>query len=78
MAGSCEHGKEPSGSIKGGKFIAQLSDYQLFKKGSAPRRVQQGFQCVIQWSIRIFESCCFRIFSSVVLTFPQWRNRHVS
>jgi hypothetical protein len=25
LAGSCEHGNEPSGSVKGGKFIGQLS-----------------------------------------------------
>jgi hypothetical protein len=33
---SCEHGNEPWGSIKGGKFLNQLSDYQLFKLDSAP------------------------------------------
>jgi len=27
LIGSCEHGKEPSGSMKGGKFLDQLSDY---------------------------------------------------
>jgi hypothetical protein len=27
MAGSCEHGTEPSSSIKGGKFIDLLSDF---------------------------------------------------
>jgi hypothetical protein len=34
--GSCEHGNEPSSSIKGGEFLDQLSDYQLLK-GSVPR-----------------------------------------
>jgi hypothetical protein len=31
VAGSCEHGNGPSGSIKlgGGEFLDQLSDYQL-------------------------------------------------
>jgi len=29
--GSCEHGNEPSGSIKDGEFFDQLSDYQLLK-----------------------------------------------
>jgi hypothetical protein len=36
MAGSCEHGNEPSISIKGGEFLDYLSDYQLLKKDSAP------------------------------------------
>jgi hypothetical protein len=32
MAGFCEHGNEPSGSIKKvGYFFNKLSDYQLFK-----------------------------------------------
>jgi hypothetical protein len=26
LAGSCEHGNEPSGSIKGGEFLDKLSD----------------------------------------------------
>jgi hypothetical protein len=32
VAGSCEHGNEPPGYIKGREFIEQLSDYQLLKK----------------------------------------------
>jgi len=36
VAGFCEHGNEPSGSIKSGKFLDQLSDCQLLKKHSAP------------------------------------------
>jgi hypothetical protein len=33
VAGSCEHGNEPSGfMIKGGEFLDQLSDYYIFKK----------------------------------------------
>jgi hypothetical protein len=31
MAGFCEHGKEPSGSINKAGFFDRLSDYQLFK-----------------------------------------------
>jgi hypothetical protein len=27
VVGSCEHGNEPAGSIKRGKFLDQLSDY---------------------------------------------------
>jgi hypothetical protein len=37
LAGSCEHGNEPSGSIKGEKFVGYLRDYQLLRKGSVPR-----------------------------------------
>jgi hypothetical protein len=33
--GSCEHGTEGLVSIKGGKFLNQLNDYQLLKKDSA-------------------------------------------
>jgi hypothetical protein len=33
---SCEHGNEPSGSIKDGEFFDYLCDYQLLKKDSAP------------------------------------------
>jgi hypothetical protein len=36
VAGSCEHGNEPSGSIKGEKFLDYLNDCQLFKQDSAP------------------------------------------
>jgi hypothetical protein len=35
VAGSYEHGNEPSGSAKAGKFLDELSDCQLFKD-SAP------------------------------------------
>jgi hypothetical protein len=31
MAGFCEHGSEPSGSIKYGEFLEQLRDHQFFK-----------------------------------------------
>jgi hypothetical protein len=37
---SCEHGNEPSGSIKGGEFLDKLSDCQLLKKDSDPWNVQ--------------------------------------
>jgi hypothetical protein len=37
VAGSCEHSYEPTGSIKRGKFLGQLRDYELLKKDSAPR-----------------------------------------
>jgi hypothetical protein len=32
--GSFEHGNERSGSIKDGKFIKKLGDYQLLEKDS--------------------------------------------
>jgi hypothetical protein len=35
--GSSEHGDEPSGSIKFLEFLEFLRDWQLLKKGSAPR-----------------------------------------
>jgi hypothetical protein len=36
MVASCEHGNEPSISIKCVKFLDQMSNYQKLKKGSAP------------------------------------------
>ena len=35
VAGTCECGSEPSGSIKCGEFLVQLKTGQLLKKGSA-------------------------------------------
>jgi hypothetical protein len=35
VAGSCQYSNEPSGSIKAGEFLNQLSGYELLK-GSAP------------------------------------------
>ena len=35
MAGTCEYGKEPSGSIKCGEFLDWLKTGWLLKKGSA-------------------------------------------
>jgi hypothetical protein len=40
MAGSCGHGDELLGSIKGGEFLDQLIDYKLLRKYSAPRSSQ--------------------------------------
>jgi hypothetical protein len=37
VAGCCEHGIEPSSSIKGGEFLDCLSDYKCLKKDLAPR-----------------------------------------
>jgi hypothetical protein len=34
-AGSCEHGNEPSITVKGGEFLCQLNDYQFLKKDSS-------------------------------------------
>jgi hypothetical protein len=36
VVGSCDHGDEPSGSIKGGELLDQQSDYHLLKENSAP------------------------------------------
>jgi hypothetical protein len=32
VAGSCERFNEPSGCIKGGEFLDQLSNYQFFSR----------------------------------------------
>jgi hypothetical protein len=34
--GSCEHGDEPSGSIKWWEVLESLNNCQLLRKGSAP------------------------------------------
>jgi hypothetical protein len=34
VAGSCEYGNERSGSMKGGEFLDELSEYQLLKKNT--------------------------------------------
>jgi hypothetical protein len=36
VAGTCEYGKEPSGSIKCGEFLLAATTGQLLKKDSAP------------------------------------------
>jgi hypothetical protein len=36
VTGSCEHGNEPLDSIKGDKFLDQLSEYRLLKKDPVP------------------------------------------
>jgi hypothetical protein len=41
VAGSCEHGNEPSGFINDGEFLRQLNEYQ-FLKDSAP------WSCLLQ------------------------------
>jgi len=35
VVGFCEHGNEPSDSIKGGEFLDYMSDYQLLKDSDA-------------------------------------------
>jgi hypothetical protein len=34
VGGSCVHGNEPSGSIKGGKILDELSENQFLKKSA--------------------------------------------
>jgi hypothetical protein len=36
VEGSCDYGNAPSGSIKCGKFLDKLTNYQLLKKDSSP------------------------------------------
>jgi hypothetical protein len=36
MTGCCEHGNEPSCSMRGGEFLDLLSNYQLLKTDSVP------------------------------------------
>jgi len=41
--GSCEHGNEPSGSIKGMEFVDYLSDYWILKTVSVPCSYRRNF-----------------------------------
>jgi hypothetical protein len=36
VAGFCEHGAEPSGSIKGEEFLDRLREYKLLKNNFVP------------------------------------------
>jgi hypothetical protein len=36
VSGSCEHGNEPSGSMKGGEFLDYMNDYLFLKRTSSP------------------------------------------
>jgi hypothetical protein len=40
VEGSCEHGNEPSGSIRCCKFLGYLNDWQLLKKDSEELNIQ--------------------------------------
>jgi hypothetical protein len=40
VAGTCECGNDPSGSIKCGEFLEQLQTGELLKKDSAPWSLQ--------------------------------------
>jgi hypothetical protein len=44
VAGSCKHGNEPWGFIKGGEFLDKLSDCHLLEKDFAPWRYGVRFQ----------------------------------
>jgi hypothetical protein len=49
IAGFCEHGNEPLGSVSVGKFLYRLIEYQLVNKDSVPSGL-----CHI---IRVIPSC---------------------
>jgi hypothetical protein len=42
VEGSCEHGNEPSGSIKCWEVLEWLHNWQLFRKGSARKLPAPG------------------------------------
>jgi hypothetical protein len=43
VSGSCEHGNEPSGSIKGGVLLDQSNDSQFLRKHSTPCNRLAGY-----------------------------------
>jgi hypothetical protein len=42
VAGSCEHGNEPSSSIKGGEILDYMRDDQLLMNSAARRQLVIG------------------------------------
>jgi hypothetical protein len=67
--GSCEHGNEPSGSMKGGKFLDQVSDCQIFKTDFS-----SFSYCLIKEYFRRTNSFTFNVILLVGLT----QNRRIS
>jgi hypothetical protein len=43
VAGSCEYGNEPTGSIKGWEFLDWPGDYWVFEADSAPKSRSVGW-----------------------------------
>jgi hypothetical protein len=43
VAGSCEHGNEPSGSVKYREILESLSDYELLKKDFLQGFIYESF-----------------------------------
>jgi hypothetical protein len=56
VAGSCELGNEPSGSIKCGKFLDLPRNYQLFNKDSALWSQFNFLNLCIQHSAVVFRT----------------------
>jgi hypothetical protein len=54
---SCEHGNEPSGSVKGWEFLDKLTDYQLLWKDSAA------------WTylLSVLEKCGGKVWTGLIL-----------
>ena len=49
MAGTCDFGNEPSGSIKCGEVLDQVKTGQLLKKGSAPWSMGYKVKTLQNW-----------------------------
>jgi hypothetical protein len=64
MAGSCEHGPEPLGSIKGRKFQDQLSGLQLLKEESAP----WSLILLFSYNLSYFNTVIYYLFTATITT----------
>jgi hypothetical protein len=53
MASPCDHSSEPSGSVKGGEFLDQLSDCQVLKDSDPYRRL-----CIAFLVIKVITVIC--------------------
>jgi hypothetical protein len=58
VAGSCEHGNEPSVSIKSVEFIDHLNDFKLLKKDAASRSYVIQIELLEHGSGTVYLSVC--------------------
>jgi hypothetical protein len=75
VAGSCEHGNELSGSIKGGAFLDLLRNYQLLGNDSAPC---SKLDIIIYLDILLIKTFIFYISVSSNTSFTTFRHLTVT
>jgi hypothetical protein len=81
IVGSCEHGNEPSSSVKGGEFLNKLSDCWLLKKDSTPLSYIITWLWTLIWTCINRAQCLCIEMCSVTIAHPvicRLRYRHIS